>query len=100
LFAQDARSVSRSARAAVTNELEQDKSRMRRAAARDQAFTKALRSLRKLRRSMKSWKWQRVGASDLIPEVRDRYKKARRRMRRVSGAGEPDAFHEWRKQIK
>ena len=100
LFAHDARSVSPSARAAVTNALEQDKSRMRRAAARDQAFTKALRSLRKLRRSMKSWKWQRVGASDLIPEIRDRYKKARRRMRRVSGAGEADAFHEWRKQIK
>jgi hypothetical protein len=100
LFDEDSHAVPPATRADVTHKLEREKTRLTQAAASDQAFTKARRSLRRVRRSMKSWKWQRVGASDLIPEIRDHYKKARRRMRRVSGAADPEAFHGWRKRIK
>jgi CHAD domain-containing protein len=85
---------------ALDDHLSAQKVTLTRAADKADTRSKAARTLERLRRDARDWRWKRSGRSVIAKAITRSYKRARNRMDSVRGNRDGDAFHEWRKRVK
>ena len=84
----------------IAGALKRRKTRVIDTAEHEQVESRAVRKLRRARRSLRSLDWDDVKFAGLSSELRLAYKRARGAMGDARKTGSDEDFHEWRKQIK
>ncbi len=86
--------------APLRSRLERDKKQDEATAVKERSVEQAAKCLRRVRRAVSTWEWNRVSRSVLLTAIRKSYRQARRGLRSAATTQQADAFHDWRKRVK
>lgn len=86
--------------AALTSQLQSEKSRLRDEADAGRVRRKAAAALDRVRHDARDWRWKKADFPALADAIKRSYKRALTSMEEARSEDDPDRFHNWRKRVK